>query len=615
MSAVEGRNGKATMKKPQFDSENSTFKSQTAGHAIDSIKTNLQLSFQFGVTFPEYPSVPLLYTPPVKGEVFDFPRGVSSVDLEVMSTGLVEAVPLCPPPATMERHRALSDVVRATNAQAAALERIYYTPQEANRLLSDEDFRLVDTELDKSILESRDLPNLRSLMKPTYTEIGLAPAVVRATARDERLHPHWEQKIREQAALRAATPMADTPTRADTTTVFTSGSVDPAAMWMEATKASFKHARLVDECFVSFLRFIAARKLGLLDSAECASSQVHTHDDKCVTFAFCFLRQIQSRTPETQRQGLWNAFREAAVDPETKLDTLGSLVNALSGGSDDWGQLARRFSELRSVARDGGADGGVLPFSPEQELQADGKSITVLTLLDSLARPANILRHPTKPNVFPVEVIPILPSHFPEAIHSASSIIPPALAGDAKGLTKVTLLGCTRRAAGPHIIDRDGTLLEGDGALTARLEPRQTFATHGRRADLFENITVEDGVTRVGTSGILLHLCSATSDVGDGAGIAAISPQERRVAVYNALPKTRTMRRQTKARARSPDYVVGLDERLEQRLKKQPRKEGGMSPARSPAPPSPVTARPANAMAAAAASEDDDVYGLLGGTI
>lgn len=606
------RPGGATLKEPRKDGNDaSRFRATTPAEAINSLLTNVQVSFQYSLPFPEYPSVPLLYPPPVLQEAFDFPRGVSALDIEVMSTGLVEAIPLCPPPVTLAAHQKLSAVAEATRQHAVALDKIYYTAQEANPLLTDEDFQLVDTDLDRSILESRNLPNLRSLMKPTYTEIGLVQASVRAATRDERLHPSWEQRVADVEAMRAATPTAHTPTRLAATDVAGGGNassafllgpttprgthvVDALKLFTEGTKASFNHARLLDESFLFFLRFIAASKLGVIaattngDAAAAviagrslATSQQQTAEEEAgLTITYLCLRQLQLRTSDTARQDVWTALRNAAVDPANTLATLPSLVGDLTTGNAGWAQLAARFAAQRSAT---GATAAVRPYTPAQELSRDGKSLLFVCKDDSVAQDRQLLpmRHPTKANVYPVDVIPIFPSNYEETVtHSGTSAggsAATALAGDAKGLTRLTMLGCTRRPAGYHLVS-DGELFESCSAPT--LHGTRHFASivgRRHRNDRFESIQLEDGVKRVSTSSVLFHVCQVTdvrpADAGADAATTstvshrAFASDARRVALYNVIPKTNTMRRHATAREDSPDYVVSFDERVEPSLK------------------------------------------------
>ena len=546
---------------------------------------NYHLAFQWNLPFPQYPSAPLLYPPPGKSDVFKFPRSSSSaanVDIDAMSTGLVDAIPLCPPPVTMDRIREMSRTVRATAEHTVSLNKIHFTAREGNPLLCDEDFALVDTELDKGILESRSLPSLRSLMKPTYTEIGLIPAAARADAREERLNPQWEERVAAHQALREATPMAHTPTRVDTLAAVGMGSavVDAASIWQDETRSSFRHANNVDADFFTMLRLVATRKLGLAVAAQGPSSPV---EDEALTFVFCFLRLLFQTSSVEARQSVWSAFRSAAT---SKIAS--SLLSELAPFGDAWTRLGTQYAELLMTRAPSKT---ALPFGRRKEDGGDGSEFaddgTIILIsnndLASLEEERQVgatgsgptkpsLRHamhPSKANVYAVDVLPVLPSHFVEA---SSSVAATPLAGDAQGLTRVVYRGLNNRRPAPHVlVQSDGAFLEGTSSPNVPLADFGTIAVRSNRHEFFSQISVEDGISRVSTSAVLMQLQPATA--ASTATITALSLGERRVAIYQTLPRTITLKRALARDVHATDYIIGFDASIDEQKLKQQRTE------------------------------------------
>eukprot|EP00742_Colponemidia_sp_Colp-10_P018276 GILJ01021102.1.p1 GENE.GILJ01021102.1~~GILJ01021102.1.p1 ORF type:complete len:771 (-),score=148.85 GILJ01021102.1:60-2069(-) len=190
-----------------------------------------------------------------------------------MALGLIDSIPLAHDllyPEQERRRTNLSRELEISQTQLAeeALHAPYQTAKERNPSLPDEDFALIDVDFCSTGHGQRDLPSITFLMRPSYTEIGLAPAERR-------------EEERRMAVAQSMAPLTQAPSVAGgmMSGSLPSGSLAGAtqygsqsgtgesgglSQWNVAASRTFKHAKQLDVCHQKWIDDAAILKFGLL---------------------------------------------------------------------------------------------------------------------------------------------------------------------------------------------------------------------------------------------------------------------------------------------------------------------------------------------------------------
>ncbi|EAN81575.1 hypothetical protein, conserved, partial [Trypanosoma cruzi] len=159
----------------------------TPGEFIRRCQQQYYFEFSWEVPFPRVPAAPLLYLPDAFKELLSDPSplGVMQAELDAMSEGVLERIPLAyyllrPEVVEEARNIAMECEQRVEELQRQAAvdglpERLTWRPEEVNPYLERADAELLDTDIDLNLVLERDKPSLTLLQRPLYTDMGLVP--------------------------------------------------------------------------------------------------------------------------------------------------------------------------------------------------------------------------------------------------------------------------------------------------------------------------------------------------------------------------------------------------------------------------------------------------------
>lgn len=293
------------------------------------------LDQEWNIPFPEHAGAPLLYIPKEVQELRDDPDclGVMQSEVDMLSHGVMDQIPLGYYPIKVEELQ--QQLEAAANTQenirrmqerlmgSGQLPRVTWKPEEVNPGLEKEDLELLDTDIDQRLEAQRETPSLGQLIqRPMYTEASGGTAAQRHVARLARLYP---EPVRQYLAAMAAakgsgersplSPFGTSPLWAalsqgmaspspspspapyrggpsgwggDTSGISSvdaaaaaGDSDDPVRQWLAAKKRTwsdevwrtFRVARALEHEFLTFIQFLAEKKLGL-DAGDPAHVQL-----------------------------------------------------------------------------------------------------------------------------------------------------------------------------------------------------------------------------------------------------------------------------------------------------------------------------------------------------
>ncbi|ESL06319.1 hypothetical protein TRSC58_06009 [Trypanosoma rangeli SC58] len=182
----------------------------TPGEFIRRCQQQYYFEFSWEVPFPRVPASPLLYIPEAFRELLNdaSPLGVMQAELDAMSEGVLERIPLAYyllRPEVVEETRSIAaeceqrvEELQRQATIAGLTERLTWRPEEVNPYLERADAELLDTDIDLNLVLERDKPSLTLLQRPLYTDMGLVSQEQRHLERLARIVP---ETLRSQPFL------------------------------------------------------------------------------------------------------------------------------------------------------------------------------------------------------------------------------------------------------------------------------------------------------------------------------------------------------------------------------------------------------------------------------
>lgn len=232
---------------------------------------------EWQVPWPRPKTTPLLYVPDSITHAFDVQNAPTAADLDAMALGLIDSIPLAHDLLYPEQERLRANLSREleisqTQLAEEALHAPYQTAKERNPSLPDEDFALIDVDFCSSGHGQRNLPSITFLMRPSYTEIGLAPAERREAERRMAVTQPMTAFTSTTVGGGGGLSMAGGGGSLHLGPHGNTGSLSAApestssslSQWNVAASRTFKHAKQLDVCYQQWLSDAATLKLGLL---------------------------------------------------------------------------------------------------------------------------------------------------------------------------------------------------------------------------------------------------------------------------------------------------------------------------------------------------------------
>ncbi|KEG14703.1 hypothetical protein DQ04_00341180 [Trypanosoma grayi] len=537
----------------------------TAGEVIRRCKLQYYFEFSWQVPFPQVPAAPLLYFPEAFGELLNDPTplGVMQAELDAMSEGVLERIPLAyhllhPEVVEETRQRAMKceQLVEEMQQQALAAglpERLTWRPEEVNPHLEPADAELLDTDIDLHMVLERDKPSLTLLQRPLYTDMGLVPQEQRHLERLARIVPDVlrsqvqsssSQKPQQMGELLSLPGQLGTPIHAtedSTQATFSRGQQGDEASkrWLDGVRKSFRFARTLDSHYEKLLETLARTKLGL-DSKNQAAIKLTRR----------LWHLLFDGTKKNQQRDVWHQLCRFSSNYDGRPEAADYLERAITSlnlpNSKMWPELLQEYTELLkeyTSGLQGGAD------KRKEQLQISGKELDPFEqgAFEPDLQPGPMLRRVGKElgsnrqpaPIFPVEVAPLYPAgcDIAAAAMTAGSDGDAAQLGElASELHHVVLPGAVvsevSRVSGPHALVNNTNLLVSDKLSGRHLSDGVTVSYHTSRENTFEPLVSDEN----NTSSYLFQLRNAQQDNTEkSAAPAGLANADGRHVMYRRL--------------------------------------------------------------------------------
>lgn len=520
--------------------------------AVRRCQQRYYFEVQWQVPFPQQSAAPLLYYPAAYKDLLNNPAavGVMQAELDGMAEGVLPQIPLAYYPlrpgcvhearaAAKETERRTEELQRQARA-AGQLERLTWRPEDVNPDLHPADIKLLDTDLDSSLVLQRDLPSLTLLQRPLYTDTGLVPAEERHTARLARIVPQELRNVSQTqgAAMLPGSPMSPgSPQGPGAASAF---EQTDEKSWMYGVRRSFQRVRALDEQYAKFLGDLAHGKLGLDRDAVA---------HRAITRKLWSL--LLEDTTNAQQRDAWHALCRFSCNYGDKppSDAVRELMVTLTGlrlpqFSTAWQPLFSQYADALDkyvIALPGGM------VERKEHLHFSGRELDSFhtgSFQPELTADKLVVRQGTNLGenhmplpIYPVEVIPVFPSGFEEAARRG---VTPAnsecgaldfLAESAEDLHHVVLPGAVVTAAhqaGPHVLIGGSNLLVADADVQkAAIQDGDTVSYHTTRENTFESIYSDN----TNTASYILRVCEHSHDLAQQSNGGGPSPANLKGAV------------------------------------------------------------------------------------
>lgn len=500
--------------------------------------------------FPQVPTAAMLLVPSVVQEAFDVDIGVMGSEVDAMSFGVLDNIPLVHAPLGRGEIRKTQEIVRSTHERfeqcqldwiaKGNMPKLVWTAMERNPELDQKDFDLVDTDIDAGPLEKRSMPSLSLLKRPLYTEIGLSAPDALHQQRLSRLIP--SQLLQRVATLNGGQPSqlferlsqaimhSDSDGAMGTPSHSLLGSTDADEKWSQGVVSSFRQAVRFENHVTELAGQIAKTKLGLAG-----------HPDQSVAsdIAQGLWQQLFEQTSSYQQQCIWSgvcglvsrvvsvgAMSPHAAISETRegFDALRTLISAVFRGHVEkrksallarWMTWTRRFEEGLLIALESNGDlcKSSLQITEKEKINSTDPSMSIFSpdfrLNEQIQRKSGRLVDPVDKRsrlpIFPLEVYPVFPSGYETVMEQlkrdklapreARSDVP--LASRTQSLTQVVVQGVRdalpepQACYEPHMLIGSTNLLVAEERVTERHEPAvHDLSARSYRAS--KNLVIEE---------------------------------------------------------------------------------------------------------------------------
>ncbi|EKG04654.1 hypothetical protein TCSYLVIO_004285 [Trypanosoma cruzi] len=531
----------------------------TPGEFIRRCQQQYYFEFSWEVPFPRVPAAPLLYLPDAFKELLSDPSplGVMQAELDAMSEGVLERIPLAyyllrPEVVEEARNIAMECEQRVEELQRQAAvdglpERLTWRPEEVNPYLERADAELLDTDIDLNLVLERDKPSLTLLQRPLYTDMGLVPQEQRHLERLARIVP---ETLRSQSLFYSSqgpNAMGESldslggigiPLYCGEEWTQAGCGNGQAAMeaqqkWLDGVRKSFRFARTLDTHHDKLLELVAQTKLGL----DCKNPA-----------AMCLTRRLWQLlfedTNKGQQRSVWHQLCRFSSNYDDRGEAEEQLRRAVVDlqlpHSELWLALLREYLDLLkeyTLSLSGGTE------KRKEQLQISGKELDPFeqgafepdlqtgATLRRVGKELGADRQPVA--IFPVEILPLYPAGFDKAAEEMRAGSPghiEHLGELAKALHHVVLPGALvneeSRIRGPHALVNNTNLLVADKNSDRQLSHGLTVSYHTSRENTFEPLVSENN----STSSYLFQLCTV-----EGGSSSSLSNASRRHVVYNRL--------------------------------------------------------------------------------
>jgi hypothetical protein len=376
--------------------------------AAEILKQHYYHDWEFSLTLPKPPLSGYLYTTDVVREVFNRRVGpISGKELQTMESGMVENISLEHLLMYPEDSKEIREHVQTSYAEYSAKRQAMLERGEAkqpteeakerNKRLSDEDYELLKVQFQESMQELlSQLPSLKLLKRPIYTELGQESLEARNQARLSRLSGVAPPGL-------SATPLS--PTNLSTLGTpgrpsalpgrpSTAGVALSPEQWTAQIGVGFKRAKAMDVHYQVFCKAVREEKLGL--SAESDA-----------TFGVTFeILSLLAQCPNQDRRRIWAAVCKITSSPLTEVP---QLQNALLEMVPK--EMKQNFRDWVKLFTDAAATESFtlrqqrLKVELDMDLSTPQREFTI-----PLSTKIETFHHPTKGNVVPLTVRPLLPS-------------------------------------------------------------------------------------------------------------------------------------------------------------------------------------------------------------
>ncbi|KAG5490441.1 hypothetical protein JKF63_00561 [Porcisia hertigi] len=367
------------------------------GDALRACRNAFYYHTSWSVPYPEVPATPMLYYLDEYKHMIEstMPVGIMQSELDAMKVGLLESIPLAYYPL---EPNALDDATSSSSMSAAHASDRARSPR--NRLDAG-DAEIARIVVDSNEIQIRNLPSLTHVQRPLYTDIGLVPQEERHAARVARAQPMGGSKPSD-AALTTA---------------------EMVRQWRLDVQASFVQASQIDSGFARFIEEIAHAKLGLdrnsvshLRLTRALWSLLYQgttkRQQRKVWYTICHFSSTYSDIPSTSEAAVSQLLRdtEALGLPQYLTNwrpllteytqTVGEYVAALAGG------VEQRRENLQF-------------HDKELDQLYTGNVCTNIELDGKLARTS---ADRAKNTIYPVEVVPVYPSEYHQAVSLGATV-------------------------------------------------------------------------------------------------------------------------------------------------------------------------------------------------